>query len=89
MFKKKTLVLTALVAVLIFSACTSSSINSNNNYFYNGINFGADRDASFKKGVKDACNTANGNYTKNHYMFNNNKSYKDGWEDGRLQCKGN
>jgi len=89
MFKKKTLILTALVTGFIFSACTSSSINSYNNYFYNGINFGSDRDANFKKGVRDACKTADGDYNKDHYMFNNNESYKDGWEDGRLQCKGN
>ena len=79
----------ALATGLLLTACTSSSaINSYNDYIYQGINFGSDRDASFKKGVRDACKTADGDYTKDHNLFNNNESYKVGWEDGRLQCKG-
>ena len=92
----KTLTITTAVATgLLLSACTasssplsSSSMSYENNYIYQGINFGSDRDASFKKGVQDACKTADGDYTKDHNLFNNNESYKVGWEDGRLQCKG-
>jgi len=87
---------TAIATGLLLSACTSSSLSNSapsvsggDAYIYNGINFGADRDASFKKGVQDACKTADGDYTKDHNLFNNNESYKIGWEDGRLQCKGN
>ena len=89
MFRKKTLITTtAIVTGLLLSACTSSSLSSGNDYLYQGINFGSDRDASFKKGVQDGCRTSDGTYTKNHTLFNNNESYKVGWEDGRLQCKG-
>ncbi len=77
-----------LVSGLLFTACTSSTPSLENAYIYNGINFGSDRDESFKHGVKDACHTADGDYTKNHELFNNNESYRIGWEDGRLQCKG-
>ena len=72
------------------SACTSSTnISPNvNSYIYNGINFGNDRDESFKQGVRDACRTADGQYTKNRELFTMNISYKTGWEDGRMQCHG-
>jgi len=70
------------------SACSSSiAVPSTNSYVYNGIDFGTDRNENFKQGVKDACRTANGYYTKDHILFNADISYKDGWEDGRLKCK--
>jgi len=78
----------AIVIGLLLSACTSSSVTHENDYVYQGINFGSDRDASFKKGVQDACKTADGDYTKDHNLFKANTSYRIGWEDGRLQCKG-
>lgn len=87
-YTKTVITTTALVAGLLLSACTSSSMTLEDDYVYQGINFGSDRDASFKKGVQDACRTAGGNYTKDHNKFNNNESYRIGWEDGRLQCKG-
>lgn len=73
---------------LLMTACTSSGASLENAYIYNGINFGADRNADFKQGVRDACKTADGDYTKDHTKFKNNESYRIGWEDGRLQCKG-
>lgn len=77
-----------LAAGLLMTACTSSGVSLKNGYIYNGINFGADRNADFKHGVRDACRTAGGDYTKNHELFKTNESYRVGWEDGRLQCKG-
>ena len=92
MFRKKTLITTtAIVTGLLLSACTSSSLSMSsggNDYVYNGVNFGSDRNTDFKHGVRDGCRTSDGDYTKNHTLFNNNESYKVGWEDGRLQCKG-
>lgn len=89
MKQTKILLNTALITTgLLLTACTSSSPSLENAYIYNGINFGSDRDASFKHGVQDACRTADGDYTKDHNKFNNNESYRIGWEDGRLQCKG-
>ena len=73
---------------ILLTACSSSSVSHENDYIYQGINFGPDRDASFKKGVQDACKTADGDYTKDHNLFKTNVSYRVGWEDGRLQCKG-
>ena len=87
-YTKALITTTAIVTGLLLTACTSSSINSYNDYVYQGINFGSDRDANFKQGVRDACRTADGDYTKDHSKFKNNESYRIGWEDGRLQCKG-
>jgi len=85
----KILLATMLTATgLLLTACTSSGISLENSYIYNGVNFGADRDASFKHGVRDGCKTSDGDYTKDHNLFNNSESYKTGWEDGRLQCHG-
>ncbi|PHS42256.1 MAG: hypothetical protein COB07_00515 [Sulfurovum sp.] len=97
MKQTKTLIATtAIVTGFLLSACTPSALSTSSPsmpsggdaYIYNGVNFGSDRNADFKQGVRDACRTADGDYTKNHNKFNNNQSYKIGWEDGRLQCKG-
>jgi hypothetical protein len=40
----------------------------------------------FQKGYKDGCRTAEGNYTKNHKLFNNNLDYHEGWFGGRKEC---
>ena len=71
---------------LFFPACTSSTSPSYNSYIYKGINFGLNRNEAFKKGVHDGCTTASGVYTKNHEAFNQDRSYRDGWGDGRLLC---
>ena len=86
---RKLHVLAAVAAAgLLMNACTSSSVVLENDYVYRGINFGPDRDANFQQGVRDACKTADGDYTKDHQMFRNDVSYRVGWEDGRLKCKG-
>jgi hypothetical protein len=74
-------------SVFFFSACTSSTI-SDKSYVHHGINFGSDRDADFKKGVRDACRTIGCDYTKDHNKLKNNESYRLGWEEGQLKCKG-
>ncbi|MCI0500760.1 MAG: hypothetical protein L0Y61_03300 [Epsilonproteobacteria bacterium] len=72
---------------LFLSGCTSSTMISSDDFIYRNINFGSNRDASFKQGVHDGCRTEGGNYTKNHEKFKFNKSYRVGWEEGRLKCK--
>jgi major membrane immunogen (membrane-anchored lipoprotein) len=74
-------------SVLLLSACTSSTI-SHNDYRHQGINFGSDRDADFRKGVRDACRTIGCDYTKDHNKLKNSESYRLGWEEGQLKCKG-
>jgi hypothetical protein len=80
--------ITVCTGSILITACTSSPVPSDNDFIYRNINFGPDRDNDFKQGVRDACHTADGDYTKDHGMFKNNISYRVGWEDGRLNCKG-
>lgn len=87
-YTKTLMISTAIITGLFLTACTSSPTVHANDYMYEGINFGSDRNTDFKQGVQDACRTADGVYTKDHERFKNNVSYKIGWEDGRLQCKG-
>ncbi len=42
---------------------------------------------AFKKGAKDGCNTAHGNYSKDSKLFKSNKDYHDGWFAGRSFCQ--
>lgn len=89
----KILLITATLATAsLMTACSSSEASlktsPKNAYIYNGINFGTNRNVDFKHGIRDACRTADGDYTKNHELFKTNESYRVGWEDGRLQCKG-
>jgi len=85
----KILLVAAIIPIgFLMNACTSSGPSLTNAYIYNGINFGSNRNVDFKYGVRDACRTADGNYIKDHELFKTSESYRVGWEDGRLQCKG-
>ncbi len=80
-----------IYAVILFSllgGCTPSYDLTKDSFVYQGINFGSNRNKNFKLGVKDACSTADGIYTKDHKKFNSNESYRIGWKLGRLKCKG-
>jgi len=57
-------------------------------FVYKGHDFGANRDANYRQGVKDGCSTSDGDYTKNHALFKGEKGYRAGWEHGRMHCKG-
>ena len=74
-------------SIFFLSACTSSTI-SNKNYVHHGISFGSGKDADFKKGVRDACRAIGCDYTKDHNKLKNSESYRLGWEEGQLKCKG-
>ena len=89
-YTKTLLISTIMSTGLLLTACTSSSpsLSGGEAYIYNGINFGTNRDADFKQGVRDACRTSKGDYTKNKALFDDNESYRAGWENGRLTCKG-
>jgi hypothetical protein len=38
--------------------------------------------------VQNACREVDCGYTKDLNKFKNNESYRTGWEDGLLKCKG-
>jgi len=65
-----------LSIVILLSGCSSSKQPrpiSNHTYTY-------------QQGYKDGCSTANGTYTKNHKLFNDNLEYHEGWFSGRRDC---
>ncbi len=74
-------------SAFLLNACTSSTV-SHNNYVHKGINFGSDRDSDFKKGVRDACRPIGCDYTKDNNKLKNSESYRLGWQEGQLKCKG-
>jgi len=74
MKKVVTLSLIALSA-MFFSACSSSS----------GINMDA-QTPSFQNGAQAGCDTAKGEYTKDHHAFKTDMEYQNGWFYGRKHC---
>jgi len=83
----KIFMLSTVTIVILLSSCSSKNHISRNDFIYNGINFGADRDASYKQGVQDGCTTTAGDYTKDSNRFKADQSYGVGWADGRLKCE--
>jgi len=87
MHYRKIMMLSIVCMGLSLMSCSSKHHVSRNDFVYNGINFGADRDASYQQGVRDGCATTAGNYTKDSDRFKVDKSYRVGWADGRLQSE--
>ena len=77
----------AATSALFLTACGDGPTLTADSFVYNGHNFGHNRNADFKDGVRDGCKTSSGTYTKNHTLFNNSNAYHTGWEDGRIHCK--
>ncbi|SFZ98161.1 hypothetical protein MNB_SV-5-718 [hydrothermal vent metagenome] len=72
---KKIVTLSLIVSsLMLFSGCTSSKINMEK------------QTPSFQLGAKDGCATANGEYTKNHDLFQSDSEYNNGWFYGRKTC---
>jgi len=100
-FSKLKMILASLVAVFAFSGCTpqeqaliANSLAGNtgssygNSYYYNGHNYGYNRDAYYQNGVRDGCKSRQRGYTvKNRYRWNNYSSYRSGWYAGKRQCR--
>ena len=88
-----------LSTVLIFSACGKNKPKySKHNYYYHGMYFGKYASDTYKKGVEDGCQTAQGFYKKDHFAFNHKptygtrsknylNTYKNGWFLGRNKCR--
>ncbi len=87
---KKAVAVSAMA--LMISGCGGITIpyvgqvGGGEHFVYTGHDFGADRNEDYKKGVMDGCKTAQGDYMKNHELFQSNDHYRAGWEHGRLHC---
>ena len=91
-YTKLTIISIFTVGTLFFTACgevpnLDNRAVSGSDFVYRNHNFGSNRNAEYIQGVKDGCHTSDGDYTKNHALFKNELSYRDGWEHGRLDCK--
>ena len=81
----------ALILGLLFflAACRSQTLSTNEKgYRYRGIYFGIHPTPLFRKGIRDGCETARGDYRKFHHLFNNSIDYNSGWFLGRNRCRG-
>ena len=89
MMEYKKILMIFLLSFMGFSLSlvVAEETNLSNVYTYNDIDFGSDRDSDFKHGVRDGCKTAKGDYVKDYSLFKDSKSYKIGWENGRIKCE--
>ena len=92
---RHTMIILVTATLLTLTGCSNTAPQLEENipitssdFVYNGHNFGPNRTEMYKKGVIDGCKTSNGDYTKDHSRFKSDIDYHDGWEHGRLHCKG-
>ena len=70
-------------SALLFTACTNSKTGPKVPKPMNT----SGKSPVFIKGAEDGCDTANGNYTKDHDAFNSDIEYHEGWFAGRKYCE--
>jgi len=82
---------TATVFSLLFiGGCTSSTARcygDTGSFCYQGYDFGPNRTAKYKLGVKHGCTTANGHFVKLYKFSRSSTEYLKGWDKGRATCK--
>ena len=88
-YAKLTITSLSIAVTIFFTACGGGGpAPQGGDFVYRGHDFGPDRNSVYRQGVTDGCKTVDGDYTKNHTLFNTSEDYHDGWEHGRLHCKG-
>jgi len=86
---KKVYSISVLTSLLFLSGCAPESVpESQGGYYYRNIYFGVHLTRHYKKGIRDGCETARGDYHKSHWLFNNSNDYYKGWFLGRNRCRG-
>lgn len=94
------LFIASLFATIVFTGCTAyeqavvantltGGSAYNDSYYYDGYNYGNNRDTSYRNGVEDGCSSKRGVWRKNIYQYNNNYSYRNGWNAGYNRCRSN
>lgn len=93
---KLKMMLASLIAVFAFSGCTqyeqalvADTIvgNQGSPYYYDGYNYGYNRNTSYQRGVRDGCRSKRGTWRKDRYAYRHNYSYRNGWNAGYNQCR--
>ena len=72
----------------LLGCSTSTVISTTDDFMHKGYNFGPNKNADFRKGVVDACRPIDCDYIKDLKKLRENESYRKGWEEGLLKCKG-
>jgi len=76
------------LSLLFLNSCAQHGVPRNKGgYYYHHIYFGTHLTRHYKKGIRDGCNTARGDYKKSHWLFNNSHDYYSGWFLGRSKCR--
>lgn len=68
-----------VISSIFFNACTGTNIPEKSISIDN-------QTPDFQNGAKDGCQTAKGEYVKDHESFVNNSQYQNGWFYGRKKC---
>jgi len=74
---------------VIFTACGEPERLSvaEGGFYESGLYFGKNFSKGYKRGIKDGCATAKGDYKKSHHLFKTDNDYNDGWFLARNRCK--
>lgn len=84
----------AFVATLSFTGCVPVTVVPapagpaySDAFYYDGYNYGYNRNAAYRTGVRHGCSSKRGTWKKNQYRYNNDRSYRVGWNAGYRNCK--
>ena len=67
-------------------AGTAAGVVTTAIYNYHGHNFGPNRSALYRAGVRDGCRSAEVRWTRNAYRWRTYADYRDGWRAGYRAC---
>lgn len=90
MFTKKSISILLLLSLslLYFTGCQPKKLSvEEGGYYQSGIYFGSNFSIEYKRGIRDGCTTAKGDYRKSHTLFKSSEDYHNGWFLGRSRCK--
>ncbi|MFK5976063.1 MAG: hypothetical protein QM493_06110 [Sulfurovum sp.] len=89
MFRKKSTIIVVLtLSLLYFTGCNAKKLSvEEGGYYQSGVYFGSNFSKEYKRGIRDGCTTAKGDYRKSHRLFRKSDDYHKGWFLGRSRCK--
>ena len=84
---QENLAATAAVVGAVAVAASHSDGSHKNDYYHHGHNYGENRNYSYRKGVRDGCDSMRGRWHKDHDRFKHDQNYRDGWRAGKRRCR--
>ncbi|MDQ7046385.1 MAG: hypothetical protein Q9M39_01680 [Sulfurovum sp.] len=77
---------TAVVGAAVVVASNSDGSHTGD-YYHHDHNYGENRNYSYRRGVRDGCDSAKGRWSKDHDRFRHDNNYKEGWKAGHRRCR--